>query len=153
VFFGFVTTLISFASFAAVFWLFEKNGILSGESPSLAELMVKHTWLNYVPNLSASMRVFAANLAAWVLAVAFSFVVNKHFVFRSRSWKRKVFLKELGGFVGSRMISLLAETAVLIVLVSFLAANELLAKAAAMVVVLVLNYIFSKLFVFKKRVS
>jgi len=152
IFFGVLTTVVSIIAYAAVLWLFEKQAWLAGDSATLAELMTKHPWLTHVPNLSKSLRIFAVNIISWVICVVFAFVTNKLFVFESRSWERRVALKELAGFVGARVFSLAAETATIIFWVNVLNGNELFAKAViAQILVMVLNYILSKVFVFKKK--
>jgi putative flippase GtrA len=153
IFFGVLTTLIGFAVFAAALWLFEKIGWFAGDSPELAEMMANHSWLKHVPNLSASLQVFIANIISWFFAIAFSFIVNKLYVFNSKSWHKRLVVKELTGFIGTRMFSLAAETAVLFLMVGMLGYGNIIAKTAGMIVVIILNYVLSKLFVFKKAIS
>lgn len=126
-------------------------GWFDGTSPGIKVLMDRHNWLHYVPNLSGSMRLFVANIISWIFAVAFAFVTNKLFVFKSKSWQPRTAGKELASFTGARVFSLLAETVVILFVVSVLRGNEIVAKVAGQIVVLVLNYVLSKLFVFKKR--
>ncbi len=95
--------------------------------------------------------VLAANLAAWVCAVAFAFVTNKLFVFGSKTTEKKELLRELGSFVGARLLSLGAEELVLFVFVVWLGLNEIIFKIVTQIIVLVMNYVFSKLFIFKKK--
>jgi len=151
IFFGVLTTVVSIGSYAAFLRLFEKNGWLGGDSAALANLLAEHAWLRYFPQLSESLRVFAANILSWVLAVAFAFVTNKLFVFDSKSRRPAVVFKELAGFVGSRLFSLFAETFIILFMVSALRQNEIFAKIIGQIVVLVLNYILSKVFVFRKQ--
>ncbi|MEI6579058.1 MAG: GtrA family protein [Eubacteriales bacterium] len=150
-FFGVLATVVSIGSYAVFLWLCEKNGWLAGNSQGVMDMIAKHSWLKYVPNLSESLQVFAANLISWVCAVAFAFFTNKLFVFKSKSWKVGVASKELVSFVGARIFSLVAETLVIIIMVSALSTNEITAKVAGQIVVLILNYILSKIFVFKKQ--
>ena len=71
IFFGFVTTVLGFACFAGVLWIFEHFGILGEESPRLTELLKEHKWLGFVPDFSSSLRVLVAHIAAAVPAVIF----------------------------------------------------------------------------------
>lgn len=87
---------------------------------------------------------------AWVGAVAFAFVTNKLFVFESRSFCRSVLLRELISFVSARVISGVISTALLAFLVEGLSLSEMVAKLCTSVFVVIANYIFSKLFIFKK---
>ena len=89
------------------------------------------------------------NGVAWVAAVVFAYVTNKLFVFESKSWNSGV-LGELLRFVGSRVTSGVIETVSLLVTVDILGWNGNIMKLFLAVIVIVLNYILSKFFVFKK---
>lgn len=91
-----------------------------------------------------------SNAAAWVAAVAFAFLTNKPFVFGSHDWRAGTVLPELAKFVGCRIGSGLAETAILFVTVDLLAWNGNVWKLITSVIVVILNYAASKLLVFKK---
>jgi len=147
-----MTTVIGFACFGFFLWLFNKYGWLSDNSPGLTEAMAKHPWLEYIPNLTDSLRAFAAEIFSAFFALAFSFAANKHFVFRSKNWKWAVASRELAKFLSSRLFSLFVETTVILLLVSVLSVNNIIAKIAATVLVVILNYILSKAVVFKKSV-
>lgn len=92
----------------------------------------------------------ASNAIAWVGAVAFAFVTNKPFVFQSHDWSAKTVIPELTKFVGCRLGSGVLETAIIFLTVDVLAWNGNVMKLATSVLVVVLNYIGSKLLVFKK---
>ena len=91
-----------------------------------------------------------SNVIAWVFAVAFAFVTNKPFVFRSHDWSRKTLIPELTKFVSCRIASGAAESLILLVTVDILHWNGNLWKLLTSVLVVVLNYIGSKLLVFRK---
>ncbi len=104
-----------------------------------------------------------ATVIAWVAAVAFAYVTNKLFVFESKSWKTGVLAKELPSFVGARVVSLGIEAAGLyffndvlgfgsmtIAIAGFSVLCSDISKLIMQFVVIVLNYIFSKLVIFKK---
>lgn len=107
------------------------------------------------------MNVLVANVIAWVAAVVFAFVTNKLFVFESKSWKPKVFVKEIVSFGGARLITLGIEELGLFVMINCLhlertlalpfVSGEMVIKGIIAVVVVVLNYVFSKLIIFKKK--
>ena len=108
-------------------------------------------YLIYLPcynllELSAS----ASNVIAWVFAVAFAYLTNKPFVFKSHDWSARTVLPELGKFVGSRIFSGALETALIFVTVDVLGWNGNGMKLITSVFVVVVNYVASKLFVFKK---
>lgn len=106
-----------------------------------------------------------SNVLSWILAVAFAFVTNKLWVFRSKNTEKKVIFRELFSFVSARIVSLLIEEGGLWLLIEVFSLNEmapfkvfsfsvngnLIAKIIMQVVVVILNYIFSKFFIFKKR--
>ena len=92
----------------------------------------------------------ASNVIAWVFAVAFAYVTNKPFVFRSHDWSAKTVLPELTKFVGCRLGSGVLETAIIFLTVDWLGWNGNIMKLITSVLVVVLNYIGSKLLVFKK---
>ena len=96
--------------------------------------------------LSASL----SNVIAWAAAVAFAYVTNKPFVFKSYDWSAKTVLPELTKFVGSRVLSGALETAIIFVTVDLLCWNGNVMKLVTSVLVVVLNYVASKLLVFKK---
>jgi putative flippase GtrA len=96
--------------------------------------------------------------------VVFAYVTNKLFVFESKKWELGLVLKEASSFFAARVFSLLVEQAGLVALVdfvgmkdfsmqifSFILGGELIAKVILAVVVVILNYVFSKLIVFRKK--
>ena len=96
------------------------------------------------------IRATVSNIIAWAAAVVFAFVTNKPFVFRSHDWSSKTVLPELTRFVGCRVGSGVLETAIIFVTVDLLAWNGNVMKLLTSVLVVVLNYIGSKLLVFRK---
>lgn len=91
-----------------------------------------------------------SNAIAWVAAVAFAYLTNKPFVFKSHDWSLKVVLPELGKFLGCRIGSGVLETAIIFVFVDMLQWDGNIMKLATSVLVVVLNYFGSKFLVFKK---
>lgn len=106
----------------------------------------------YIPcyhwlHLSASV----SNVIAWVVAVVFAYVTNKPFVFKSHDWSWKVVGPELAKFVGCRIGSGAVETAFLFVTVDLLAWNGIYMKIITSILVVILNYVASKLLVFRRK--
>lgn len=91
-----------------------------------------------------------SNVIAWVAAVAFAFLTNKPFVFKSHDWSAKTVIPELTKFVSCRVASGAMETLILLLTVDLLGWNGNIWKLITQVLVVVLNYITSKLVVFKK---
>lgn len=108
-------------------------------------------YLVYLPvyNLLHLSAAFS-NAIAWVAAVAFAYLTNKPFVFKSHDWSRQTVLPELTKFVSCRLASGILETAILFVTVDLLHWNGNIWKLVVSVLVVVLNYVASKLLVFKK---
>ena len=92
-----------------------------------------------------------SNAIAWVAAVAFAYVTNKPFVFKSHDWSAKTVWPELTKFVGCRVGSGLLETVFLLITVDILAWNGNWMKLITSVFVIVVNYFASKLLVFRKK--
>ena len=102
------------------------------------------TFLN--PNIGWQLQT--ANVLSWVLAAAFAYVTNRIFVFKSKSKDK---LKEAISFVSSRISTLLIDMGIMFVFVTWLGFNDKIVKLIVQVIVIILNYVFSKLFVFKKK--
>ncbi len=91
-----------------------------------------------------------SNILAWIVAVIFAYVVNRRFVFQSKSSKRAR-VKEIRNFFIFRLLSLLIDTILMYLLVDIFRINDLISKMIVQIVVIVLNYIFSKFFIFKEK--
>ena len=93
----------------------------------------------------------ASNVIAWLAAVIFAYLTNKPFVFKSYDWSAKTVVPELTKFVGSRIVSGALETLVIFVTVDVLRWNGNVMKLITSVLVVILNYVASKLVVFRKK--
>lgn len=115
---------------------------------------VATTIVNYVVYFAATrwlnMGVMAGTWAAWVIAVAFGYVVNKAFVFHTHCKTAMELIREAGSFFAMRLVSLGMETVLMFVTVELMHMNDLVMKLIVNIVVIILNYVFSKLFIFKK---
>lgn len=111
------------------------------------------TVVNYIVYLPCYnlLHISAAvsNAIAWAAAVAFAYLTNKPFVFKSHDWSAKTVMPELTRFVGSRVLSGALETTIIFVTVDLLLWNGNIMKLITSVLVVILNYIASKLLVFK----
>ena len=108
-------------------------------------------YLIYLPLYNAAhLSATLSNGIAWVAAVAFAYLTNKPFVFKSHDWSAKTVVPELTKFVGCRVGSGLAETAIIFVFVDILHFDGNILKLLTSVLVVILNYLGSKLLVFKK---
>jgi len=113
------------------------------------------TVVNYTVYLPAynllQLSASVSNILAWVAAVAFAYLTNKPFVFQSHDWSMETVIPELGKFISCRVASGAMETVILLVAVDWLGWNGNAWKLVTQVLVVVLNYIASKLVVFKKK--
>lgn len=105
----------------------------------------------YVATRAFSLGVMPGTWAAWFVAVSFGYVVNKAFVFKSHCANFAALLREAGSFFVMRLVSLGMETALMYLTVEVLHLNDLVMKLVINLLVIVLNYAFSKLFIFKKK--
>ncbi len=132
-FFGGLTTLVSILTF----WL--------------AELFIRPDFNVSIFGSMYSAKVVLSNAISWICAVLFAFFTNRIWVFYSPTDSWTGFFKQMTAFFGGRFATFLLETAILVVFVSILNFNEMLMKIIAQLVVLVSNYVISKLIVFRKR--
>lgn len=102
-----------------------------------------YNWLH----LSATV----SNMIAWAVAVIFAYLTNKPFVFKSYDWSMKTVVPEFGKFLGCRIGSGLMETVIIFLTVDCLNWNGNIMKLITNILVIILNYIGSKLLVFTKK--
>lgn len=105
-----------------------------------------------------------SNVISWIITVIFAYFTNKIWVFESKSWKANVLVKEIVSFFGARVFSLVVEEAGLWLMIdqmdmggiswdilTFSISGNMIAKIIMQVIVVILNYVFSKLIIFKKK--
>lgn len=97
-----------------------------------------------------SIPAAVSNIIAWAVAVAFAFLTNKPLAFKSYDWSPSVTFPELVRFIACRAGSGVAETLFLMLTVDVLRWNDTFMKLLISIIVVLANYIASKLFVFKK---
>lgn len=94
--------------------------------------------------------VVSANILAWVCSVIFAYLTNKFFVFESKANDLNTLFKEVLSFFSARIVTLLLDVAIMKFGIYF-GINDLIMKVIANIFVIIANYIFSKLFIFKKE--
>ena len=92
-----------------------------------------------------------ANVLSWICVVLFAFFTNRTRVFAAPTSGAGEFLRQMAAFFGGRLATLAAEELILLVFVTWLALPAVPVKIVAQVVVIVLNYVISKLFVFRSK--
>lgn len=93
---------------------------------------------------------YITNIIAWFLSVVFAFITNKLFVFESKNTSFKDSFKECFSFFLFRVISLVFDMGIMYLLIDLLNINEMVSKVFSNIFVIIINYVFSKLFIFKK---
>lgn len=107
--------------------------------------------VSYAVPVALGMDALAANIISWILAVLFAYVTNSRWVFRSEARGLSEKCREIAGFYGGRLFTLVMEEVILFVCIKLLHQNEYLVKIFAQVLVMVGNYVISKLFVFRTK--
>lgn len=107
-------------------------------------------WMVYGIMVRAGIDYRIANAAAWAVSVLFAFIANKIYVFQSYSKSFGFVMRELWTFVVCRAASGVMEMVFMIVTVSWLYMDKYVSKMIVSVIVVVMNYVFSKLFIFRK---
>ena len=91
-----------------------------------------------------------SNVISQITAIVFAFITNKIFVFEDKKSGLKDITVQFSKFFSMRLVSLLINSVLFWVMVELLSINDFVTKASVSVIVVVLNYIFSKIFIFKK---
>ena len=102
-------------------------------------------------NVTLGINELVANIISWVLAVAFAFFTNRIWVFQAPTKTVSQFLMQLIRFFMGRVATLVVEEVILLVFITILGFNSMAVKVIAQVIVIVLNYVISKLVVFRKK--
>ena len=92
-----------------------------------------------------------SNIIAWLLTMLFVFVTNKNWVFGSKSMDRKVLIYEIATFYGCRLATGLLDLSIMYISVDLFSLNALIMKVLSNIIVIVLNFVASKLVIFKKH--
>lgn len=121
--------------------------LIFGVLTTVVSLAVYYLLVYTVLNPDDALQLQIANIISWVAGVVFAYFTNRSVVFKSNN-KNK--LKEATNFVLARVVTLVMDMAIMFIGVTLLHGNDKILKLISQVVVVVSNYVFSKLFVFKK---
>ena len=121
---------------------------IAGVSTTVVNFIAYHLFCNVIgiPNL-------VANAIAWVIAVSFAYVVNARWVFQDKQEDVAGESKKIVKFFSARLVTFGVEELGMFILVDLMHGPNLIMKAIVAVLVIILNYIFSKLFVFTKKTT
>ncbi|MBQ0054891.1 MAG: GtrA family protein [Synergistaceae bacterium] len=101
-------------------------------------------------NLELGINELTANIVSWILAVAFAYVTNRIWVFQSVGRSKAEVFREIVSFVGSRIATLILEETVLFIFITVMNFNSIAVKITAQIIVILSNYLLSKLLVFTR---
>ena len=126
--------------------------LIMGVLATIVNIGVKYALLFTILDPKDAFELQIAVIISWIAAVLFAYTTNRKFVFKS---KEKNILKEFSSFIVARIITLIMEMIIMWFFITFLKLNTNLWVAIwtiiAQALVIILNYIFSKLFIFKKN--
>lgn len=126
------------------------NYLIVGVLTTVVTLAIYYISVNTFLNPEDSIQLQIANIISWIAGVIFAYFTNRKYVFES---KEKNKLKEASKFVVSRIATLLMDMIIMWLGVTILHRNDKIMKLISQVVVIVANYLFSKIFVFKKKLK
>ena len=109
--------------------------------------IVAYSILYYVFHINNA----TSNIIAWIIGATFAYITNKLYVFNSKVNTKIELLKEILYFYGCRLLTLIIDEAIMIVTVDKFGWNALLMKIIANIIVIILNFVFSKILIFKKK--
>ena len=121
------------------------NYLIFGVLTTVISLAVYYALVYTILNPLNAIMLQIANILSWTAGVIFAYITNRKYVFESKS-----LLKEINSFVGSRIVTLIMDMIIMYIGVTVIGLNDKLIKLISQVVVIVSNYLFSKLFVFKR---
>lgn len=124
------------------------NYLFIGGCTTLISLFVYYLCVFTIFNPENSILLQCANILSWIMAVAFAYIANRKFVFKSQNENVK---NEASKFLSARIVTLLIDMIFMWLTVSVLHFNDKIMKILSNIIIIVLNYIFSKLYVFVKE--
>lgn len=124
------------------------NYLIFGVLTTVVSLAVYYILVFTVLNPSKPIQLQIANILSWIAGVTFAYFTNRKYVFES---KEKNKLKEASKFVTARLVTLVMDMFVMWFGVTILHGNDKIIKLLSQVIVVIANYIFSKLIVFKEN--
>lgn len=123
------------------------NYLIFGFLTTVVSLLVYYLLVFTILNPNHALQLQIANIISWLAGVTFAYFTNRRYVFESTNQNQ---LKEATQFVLARIVTLILDMAIMGIGVTWLRFNDKILKLVSQVLVIVLNYVFSKLFVFKK---
>jgi putative flippase GtrA len=119
---------------------------IAGVMTTVVNFVTYHLFCNII-----GVENLIANGIAWVVAVIFAYIINDLWVFQSIRGNLRGELEKVAKFFSARVLSFVVEEAGMFLFVDILALNNLIVKAGLAIIVIILNYFFSKLYIFNKK--
>ena len=126
------------------------NYLIFGVLTTVVSVITYYIFANFLFQEKNDITVQISNVLSWICAVIFAYTTNRKFVFKSKSTGKDK-LKEIFNFFIARVSSLVIDMAMMFVLFSVMHIDDTISKIIVQFVVVIVNYVFSKLFVFKKE--
>ena len=124
------------------------NYLIFGVLTTVVSLLVYYLLTFTILDANKPVELQIANILSWIAGVAFAYITNRKYVFESQNNNIK---KELSSFVGARIITLIMDMLIMYIGVTIFKGNDKVIKIISQIIVIVSNYLFSKIFVFKKN--
>ena len=122
--------------------------IFIGALTTLVSLVSYYIFKEYIFNENSQTAIHICTIISWILTVTFAYITNRIFVFRS---KNKQILKEALKFYFTRISTLVIDSLSMFLLTSIIKIDDKIAKLIVQIIILILNYLFSKFAVFNKK--
>lgn len=124
------------------------NYLFIGGCTTIISLLVYYVGVFTIFNPNNPILLQCANILSWIIAVVFAYVANRKVVFKSKNKNVKC---EVSKFFGARIVTLLIDMFFMWLTVSVLHFNDKIMKILSNIIIIILNYILSKLYVFVKE--
>lgn len=118
--------------------------VIFGVLTTIVNLIAYYLFSNII-----NINYLISNAIAWIISVVFAYITNKFFVFNSSYINKDVIIEEFIKFMNCRLISGLSEVVLLFLFVDLLLMNDIVGKLIIGILVATINFIFSKVFIFK----
>lgn len=124
------------------------NYLIFGILTTIVSLLTYYFLVLTILNPNKPIQLQIANITSWIFAVTFAYITNRKYVFTSKNTN---IIKEATQFCSSRLTTLFIDMLLMFVFVSKLHFNDKIIKIVIQIIITILNYIISKLLVFKKE--
>lgn len=124
------------------------NYLIFGILTTIISLITYYLLIITILNPNNPIELQISNIISWIFSVTFAYITNKKYVFDS---KEKNIKKEIIKFYSSRLSTLFIDIILMFIFVTILKLNDKIIKLIVSIIIIILNYILSKLIVFKKR--